>query len=298
MLCRLFPHSGDPDEKSGKVTPRRALVHFRSAVLNALSGKNTLAACDQLRRIATALPDQSTWVLYRYQQTLGALRRNEWLPCGLPDIAIVLANDYKRIIRDNGDLMNLILDALKSLQINLGETTLPAVEDLWHWEGAGLNRRNFRHKDEEAVSDYIARWLRDRIGSQSKVVVNREVQPVRGKRTDILVQAWSLSNKGRSRQEVPLSVTIEVKGCWNCQIKTGAKDQLLDGYLRPFGLTHGIFLVAWFHSPDFAKIASGQKSELPKATRSEAALALSDFVHSAQATGFEIKPFILDCSLS
>ncbi len=39
LLCRLFPHSDDPEERSGLVTPRRAVVHFRSGILNALGAR-------------------------------------------------------------------------------------------------------------------------------------------------------------------------------------------------------------------------------------------------------------------
>lgn len=297
LLCRLFPHSEDPEEQSGFVTPRRAIVHFRSGTLNALSGRSTLAAAYQLKRLATALPDQATWLLYRFQQTLSSVRRNEWQPFSLADLAAILANDRKRIVRDNGDLMNLVLESLENLQRHLKETSLPAVEDLWHWEGAGLKRKNFRHKDEEAVSDYVARWLRERLGPLSKVVVNREVQPRRGQRTDILIEAWSLSLDGRNRQEAPLSVTIEVKGCWNGELKTGAKVQLLDGYLRPFGRTHGIFLVAWFYSPGSTKSESVQPTELKFENLSDAKGAVAGFVESAHAVGFEIAPFVLDCRL-
>ncbi len=297
LLCRLFPHSEDPPDESGSVIPRRSAVHFRSGVLEKLSARSSLQACVQLQRLAAALPDQATWLLYRYQQTLSAVRRNEWTPCQMTDMATILANDHKRIVRDNGDLMNLVLESLDALQRQLKETTLPAVEDLWQWEGAGQRRENFRHKDEEAVSDYIARWLRDQIGPESKVVVNREVQPVRGKRTDILVEAWSHTLQGRNRQETALSITIEVKGCWNPQIKTGAEGQLLNGYLRPFGRTHGVFLVAWFYSPGCSKLAPAQGSDLAHQTLEEAENTVASFVQPAQVTGFEVLPFVLDCRL-
>ena len=193
--------------------------------------------------------------------------------------------------------MYLVIESLEDLQLHLRETTLPAVEDLWHWDGAGLQRKDFRHKDEEAVSDYVARWLRDRIGVESGVVVNREVQPRRGKRTDVYVEAWSQSQNGRNREEVPLSVTIEVKGCWNDQIKTGAKSQLLEDYLRPFRLTHGIFLVAWFHSPSHAKIDPKQATELKHEMVIDAQSAVAGFVKPAQIPGVSIAPFLLDCRL-
>lgn len=293
LLCSLCPHSENPEERS----PERAIIHFRSGTLNALSGRSTLAAYSQLRRLVAALPDQTTWLLHRAQQTLSSIRRNEWQSLPLPELAAILANDRKRIIRDNGDLMHLVLESLEGLQRHLKDTTLPAVEDLWHWDDAGLRRKNFRHKVEEAVSDYIARWLRDRIGPQSGVVVNREVQPVRGKRTDVLVEAWSGSPVGRNRQEVPLSVTIEVKGCWNSEIKTGAENQLRDGYLRPFRRTHGIFLVAWFYSPGSAKSEAVQPTELKFDNLSDAKRAVAGFVEPAHAEGFEIRPFVLDCRL-
>ncbi len=298
LLCRLFPISEDPEEGSGEVTPRRAVIYFRSGLLNVLSGRSTFAACVQLKRLAMALPDQATWLLYRAQQTLSTVRRNEWQPFPLSDLAVVLANDHKRIVRDNGDLMNVVIESLDELQRHLNGTTLPAVEDLWQWEEAGLKRKNFRNKDEEAVSDYIARWLRDRIGPESRVVVNREVQPVRGKRTDVLVEAWSQTPQGRNRQETPLSVTIEVKGCWNPEIKTGAERQLLNDYLRPFGNTHGIFLVAWFFSPKFGKVLSDQTSHLKCNTLGEAKERVAGFVQAAQVPGVDVVPLVLDCRLT
>jgi len=298
LLCRLFPHSEDPKEQSGRVLHARSRGVLRDGIMNVLCARGSIESCIQLRRIAAALPDQTMWLHYRLQQTLSTVRRNEWDPLPLPDLAAVLASDYKRIVRDNSDLMNLVLESLTALQKQLKETTLPAVEDLWQWEGAGLKRKNFRHKDEEAISDYIARWLRDRNGSKSGVVVNREVQPIRGKRTDVLVEAWSHSLEGRNRQETPLRVTIEVKGCWNGQIKTGAKEQLLDAYLRPFGLTHGIFLVAWFHCPSYPKLDPNQTTDLKHEMIADARQAVADFVKPAQISGFTIAPVVLDCRLS
>lgn len=297
LLCRLFPPSQDPADESGWVTRRQAAAHFRGAVLNALSARGTTAACRELKRIAAALPDQATWILYRYEKTLSTVRRDEWNPCPLPLLAEILSNPKKRILRDNADLMNLILESLVDLQSHLTGTDLPAVEDLWQWEGAGLRRSKFHHKDEESVSDYIARWLRDRIGPESKVVVNREVQPERGKRTDILVQAWSHVARFGHPDEGPLSVTVEVKGCWNSEIRTGAERQLLAQYLRPFQRTHGIFLVAWFYSPGSRKTRNDHASVLAFENPEDAFQALSKYVEPAQVAGFEVTPLILDCRL-
>ncbi len=298
LLCRYFPYTEDPELEGGFVTPRQSAVYFRSSVIDTLCSHATMDACAQLKRLANVLPPQSAWLHRRHQQTLGLIRRNKWTPFSLSEIATVLKESHKRLIRDTNDLMSLILESLEALQRNLNNTTLPAVEDLWMWQGGGLKRKDFRHKDEEAISDYICRWLRDRIGPKSKVVVNREVQPERRHRTDILVQAWSQTPKGRLRQEEPLSVTIEVKGCWNPEVHTGAKEQLLEQYLRPYGLTHGIFLVAWFHSPYFDKIAPNQTSQLKYESYTEAQKKLVTYVNPAQISGFAITPVLLDCRLT
>jgi hypothetical protein len=90
--------------------------------------------------------------------------------------------------------------------------------------------------------NYIARWLRDDLG-QRGIVIGREVQLRLGQRTDIHIsavpreQASSLEN---------ITVVIENKGCWNNEVHTAVDGQLVGDYLRPNGLTHGIYLVGWF----------------------------------------------------
>jgi len=135
------------------------------------------------------------------------------------------------------------------LQVWLRGQNNPAVEELWNHDGAGNQRRNFRPKDEEYISDYVARWLDRELGRQG-LIVNREVQPIRARRTDILVQTnLPAGQMPREVEEVSLSVTVEVKGCWNSSIPTAMETQLVNEYLRPFGRTHGIYLVAWFVCP-------------------------------------------------
>jgi hypothetical protein len=111
----------------------------------------------------------------------------------------------------------------------------------WLWDGADTKRHKFRPRDEAFLSNEIARWLRDDL-SQRGIVINREVQPRLGQRTDIHVTAVS-------REHAPLqnlTVVIEVKGCWNNETRTAIDGQLVGDYLRLNGLTHGIYLVGWF----------------------------------------------------
>ncbi len=297
LLNHIFPIKEDPVTGTGFVTERQAIAQFRRDVLSFLSDRSTKDACDQLLRLVDELPSEKSWLLWRYQSTLNASRRKEWVPIGCGHLANIISDKSKRFVRDNDDLMDIVLESLASFQMYLSRDELPAVERLWQWDGGGLHRKNFRPKDEEFVSDEIDRWLRDQIGSASGVVVNREVQPKRGKKTDILVQAWSKAESGRQREDRPLSVTIEVKGCWNKESKTGAKGQLLEDYLIPHDRTHGIFLVAWFHSPKNAKIALGLKSSLQYEESAQAELELKLWSADAVAPTYRVEPFLLDVRL-
>ncbi len=79
-------------------------------------------------------------------------------------------------------------------------------------------------------------------------MINREVEIQSSKRdggrNDIHVQASDPSDAGLQ----PLTAIIEVKGCWNPQIKTGIPEQLIP-YLQPRPGWAGIFLVGHFHQP-------------------------------------------------
>jgi hypothetical protein len=78
-------------------------------------------------------------------------------------------------------------------------------ERLWTYEGAGLSRRNFKPKDEESLSDEVARWLREDLGPSKGIVVNREVQPRRGQKTDIYVNAVKYDARVWREREQPKS---------------------------------------------------------------------------------------------
>jgi len=166
-----------------------------------------------------------------------------WTPPTPQTVLALAAHREARLVSDANDLMEVVLESLGRLQVQLTQSTLPRSEDLWHWEGADTRRRNFRHRDEASLSNYIARWLRDDL-DQRGIVIGREVQPRLGQRTDIHVTAVPRGDASSSLQNV--TVVIEVKGCWNVEVRTAVDGQLVGDYLRLNGLTHGIYLVGWF----------------------------------------------------
>lgn len=98
---------------------------------------------------------------------------------------------------------------------------------------------------EDNLSNLVCAFLREHL-VERKPVINREVeiQPrnLDGGRTDIHIQATD----PRDAASQPLTVIIEVKGCWNTEITTSIHQQLLL-YLQPRPGWAGIFLVGYFH---------------------------------------------------
>ena len=96
------------------------------------------------------------------------------------------------------------------------------------------------------MSDYVGRHLKDDLATKS-VVVGREVEIRRGEgahlgeRTDIHVSARTSTPGGELAETI-----IEVKGCWNAELNTAMKSQLVDRYLKDNQCQHGLYLVGWF----------------------------------------------------
>lgn len=244
-LHSLFPPETDPprgNEFSG-VTPRDEIVHFRSNVLNTLESRGTEEACRELLRLANALPREGAWLRWRLYNARISKRRLGWSP-PTPEAFLLLAKRIEgRLVRDAEDLLEVVMESLTRFQDQLTRSTLPSCERFWHWDGADTRRRNFEPKDEAFLTDEIARWLRDDL-NQRGIVIGREVQTRRGQRTDVYVDATARDESSSSLQTV--TVVVEVKGCWNAEVRTAVDSQLVGDYLRPNGLTHGIYLVGWF----------------------------------------------------
>lgn len=239
----FFPPETDPDfSRGGTVTPRQSVVQFRGDIIGALEARGTEAACGELLRLADALPQESLWLRWRYYTARTSKRRKSWIPPAPKIVLDLAARGEARLVMDADDLMEAVLESLNRLQIQLTQSTLPRSEDLWHWDGADTRRRNFRHRDEAFLSNYIARWLRDDLG-QRGILIGREVQLRLGQRTDIHITAVP-------REHTPslenIALVVENKGCWNNEVRTAVDEQLIGDYLRPNGLTHGIYLVGWF----------------------------------------------------
>lgn len=288
----LFPPGTDPKWGAGfgSVTPRMSVSDLRRKLVTALEARGTEAACQELMGLANALPEESISLRWRYHAACTSKWRKAWVPPSPQTVLELAARGEARLVQNADDLLEVVLESLGRLQVQLTRSTLPRAEDLWHWDGADTNRRNFRHKDEAFLSDYVARWLRDDLCNRG-IVIGREVQPRRGQRTDIHVTA--AASRTAAPPDDQVTVVIEVKGCWHPEVRQAAETQLVRDYLRLNGLSHGIYLVGWFVWPQWAN----PRNELNSLTLEAAHVEVAELVAAfdGRTNPERVRAFVLDC---
>jgi hypothetical protein len=289
LLHRFFPRESDPPRDNGGFDPARFI---RGQIPGILATRATEEACQELRRLADTFPSERTSLSWTLQDAVTNVRRSAWQKPSPDELNTLITIPETRLINNDDDLLELIVESLERLQMKLTKQSIPAAEELWLWTGAGQNRSNFQPKDEESLSDYVARWLVEDIGPSAGVVVNREVQPRRGAKTDIIVDALSQRADATFNR---LTVVIEVKGCWHDAVRTGMRTQLVDGYLRPHGWRCGVYLVGWFICPQWTAAKNKLQSGNLKDAINELEVLATDFhgVHS----DIHVTPVLMDCTL-
>ena len=233
LVSRRYPHESDPEiDGVHHVNRREEIGRWRDTLLRHLRERETPAARYALAFLVQELPEQD-WLPHTLRKVEEAVRRNQWQPPASADVLDLLRRRDRRLVHHADHLMEVVLETLEELERDLhGE--LPQVESLWNED---------RPKNEEALSNFVAVFLKNRIAGRG-VVIGREVQIHHTRdRLDIRVDAVRPSTDGPMDT---ISVVIEVKGCWHRSLQTAMDTQLLNQYLRPNEVRHGIYLVGWF----------------------------------------------------
>lgn len=240
-LSQVFPERASLNE-SGFVSKQDEATRARGNLLGVLASCGTSEACAELANLMKLFPDRRG-IAWNYHAAIKNKRRNAWCSLAPEEVSLLLNNAKSRLVQSEQDLLELVIESLERIQQKLTDSMWPAAEELWQpfvIEGA---RNAFKPRDELYFSRYIARKLAEDIGPESGVVVNCEVQPKPGSRTDIQVEATA---KKPGSDFERLTLVIEVKGCWHSEVKTGMHTQLVEGYLQGLGLRTGLYLVGWF----------------------------------------------------
>ena len=161
------------------------------------------------------------------------------------------ARPKARLVQNSNQLLEVLIESLGRLEEELqGET--PMAPALWNRVGGSC-----RPGDEDWFSDYVKQHLQDDLKGRG-VVLGREVVIRKGEgeghgeRTDIRVDAFV---PGVDREMAdPVSVIVEVKGCWNRELDSAMEEQLVSRYLAGNATCrHGLYLVGWFNCGQWDK---------------------------------------------
>lgn len=290
-LLEQYPPANDR-MVSGAVGPVDTVRFLRDGTLELLKKRGTFEACDVLARVELRFP-QFRWLRLHFDEAEVLACALTWEAPSPSDLLAMAANRSRRLVESSEQLLDAVCESLDRLQSELhGE--LASVGDLWNSE-----RGEWWPKQEEDVSDYIARFLKRDLVDRG-VVVNREVQIRRGRdgmpgqNTDIHVDSPP-TERSQETHYGPISIVIEVKGGWNSGLMTDMDGQLRGRYMKNSGCRVGLYVVAHFVAKNWrtsdnrrAKSNAWDIGEL-RQRLAEQALDLSGSVL--------IRSFVLDASL-
>lgn len=239
-----YQYDDDFDAKDYELSTSDYIRTWREAIPARLQKKGTIKAHNELLRIIIELPETRENLEWRLLETKNLVQRLSWNPLQPHDLLDYVATHDKYLVQDGEQLLEVLIQSLNRLQQKLqGET--PCARDIWD----RLKDGSFQPLDENAFSDYVKRFLEEDLGERG-IVLNREVEIRRGyggnsgERTDIHVNALLRESESDNFQNV--TSIIEVKGCWNKDLKTAMNSQLFNRYLTDNSCSYGLYLVGWF----------------------------------------------------
>jgi len=282
-LAQKFPQSEDPREEGVHgVGLREMIAHFRDALLNGLREKGTPESVVAIREIGKKLP-HLTEIKFKAVEARQAAMRKTWIGSSPKEFLKLIGSNDNRLVDSEEQLLDVVVTSLRRYQeVLLGEK--PAVYDLW-------NTNDWTPKEEDLLSDHVARYLESDLRSRG-IVVNREVQIRKGQETDIHIVAVRKNYDGILDQ---VKAITEVKGCWHPEVKTAMEAQLRDRYLRENQCGHGIYLVMWFLCDKWKD--ESRKKRTPQWTFEEAEEFFSRQAKDLSKPGTVLKSLLLDARL-
>jgi hypothetical protein len=242
---RYFPRAEDPDMmEGGFLGERESIARWRDSLLNQLETRGSEAGCRALQRVSATFPELA-WlrrVLARAEQRALA---ESWVRPTPRELLALAADSDRRFVASGRQLVEVIVESLERAQ---GKLTGQTPQASWLWNI--LPDGSARPREEGDLSDWLKTHLQGDLLDR-RIIVNREVEIRRapgagiGDRTDIHIDAIGQADGGPDRH---VRAVIEVKGCWNDELESALRTQLLDSYLLGAGSRFGVYVVGWFES--------------------------------------------------
>lgn len=186
------------------------------------------------------------------------------------------------------DLLAVALDALKSLQHEIHNSSTNLRNDFWNVDPSG-KRPIPEHRPEPQCRNVIARFLMSHLGKMG-ITVNPENQHGGQNQSDI---ALSVHSVGNTQMVLP----IEVKGDWHQDLRTAPIEQLAMKYAsdaRCHG--KGLYLVLWLGTHRGKAARPKQHPNQPTSDPVEFQRILQDDTNRLSKS-MDIRIFVLDVSI-
>lgn len=279
-MLKIFPPEKDsrPRGRIIEVTPEHQLATFRDGLVNSIA-RGTPAGCNAIRALIKRHPDRVwlSWLLFRAE---AALRQRSWQPPFVEDIFKLKQNAEARFVQSGDQLLSVLCESLSRYQDRLLGPT-PTGEFLWDGD---------KPKPEEAISNALKIHLDDDLSGRG-IVINREVQIHIVQKTDLHVTAIAIANHAEIVDQV--NVIVEVKGCWNRDLKTAMAEQLVQRYFSKSDSKHGIYVVAWFPSEHWSP-TDNRRRRVPFNSNSELTAILQAQAARLSSPTQTVKAIVLD----
>lgn len=292
LFVAEFPKREDRDEEDNRYgRPIDHIDDLRRQVLDLLISNGTFQAATTLNRLANELP-QLEYLKWVTRTSKNIARQQTWVPLTTANFYSFIESSVSRLVRSEDELQQLLLESFGRLEDKL-QGNNPRIRDIWD-----KVNNTWRPIDEEAISDYLKHHLDDDLPgrglfSSRETQIRRKLAVKKGEDLDLLVTAAIDSPTGEIEF---VTCIIEVKGCWNRELKTAMEGQLVNRYLKTHLGTHGIYLVAWFLC-DAWDNDHYQKKDCPNWSIKEARNFFIDQAKAQSNETINITSFVLDTRL-
>ncbi len=292
LLVDLFPYSDDPPPPQGFVSARQQITEVKSNVFRVIKYRKTSAGIDALTTIAGKFPELE-WIRWSIPEAQQLMLEHNWNPPKVSEVYALFSDNGKRIVNSEGDLLSVVLESLERLQSRIQDNARMAKLNFWN-ENKNGQKVVYRPKDEPAFSRVVVDELQRDLDSLG-IIINRETRINIGDQTDIRIDAVSRENNDK------LTVIIECKGCWNSDLDSAMKNQLVDRYLNSAACRHGIYLVGWYHcdqwDPNCPKNEKKKGKHRHTQNIADTLKELKESSSQLSKTPLVVDSFILDVSL-
>lgn len=224
ILEKYYPSSEDT-YPNGIVTPRDEISDLRRIIINKCINNGDFKFFNYIKTNSN-LNIQTFWI--------SNAKRNytklQYQYITIEDLITMITKENSHVILNDSHLYDVLLKALHEIQLDIRKDS--GYLRIWN-----ESNNICWPKDERALSDELKRLLKAKL---EDMVVNREVEISPKNIPDLLVEC-------QTSESIIASVIIEVKGCWNPDLRESIKTQLYDRYMcDDTGYKYGIYLIGWY----------------------------------------------------